>query len=153
MAVLGTIQFAPGVHVAQTELAKYFDHSYVPQVRRARRTALEQHRCSSTDRHIADNLQPQVKPLSPGEVLGCTSPKLVGVDSYIFVADGRFHLEVPSGGLVVCMPVRSSSHTCCPVLQSVMIQNPTLTAYRYNPYSKRMTVERYDHDKMRDVRQ
>lgn len=34
-----------------------------------------------------------------------------------------------------------------------MIQNPTLTAYRYNPYSKRMTVERYDHDKMRDVRQ
>ncbi len=36
----------------------------------------------------------QAKPLSSGEVLGCTSPTLPAVDAMIFVADGRFHLEV-----------------------------------------------------------
>ena len=48
------------------------------------------------------------------QVLGCTSPDLssLSLDAYIFVADGRFHLE------------------------SVMIHNPTLPAYRYDPYSK-----------------
>eukprot|EP00951_Prasinocladus_malaysianus_P026011 scaffold229473_cov36-Prasinocladus_malaysianus.AAC.1 len=41
---------------------------------------------------------PQCKPLSPGEVLGCTAPALPdkgqGYDAILFVADGRFHLEV-----------------------------------------------------------
>lgn len=41
---------------------------------------------------------PQAKPLSPGEVLGCTAPALPnnaeGFDALLFVADGRFHLEV-----------------------------------------------------------
>lgn len=37
---------------------------------------------------------PQAKPLSPGEVLGCTSPTLLDRDALVFVADGRFHLEV-----------------------------------------------------------
>ncbi|VDM97203.1 unnamed protein product [Thelazia callipaeda] len=56
---------------------------------------------------------PQVKPLSPGEILGCTSPKLQeDVDALIYVGDGRFHLE------------------------SVMIQNPSFVFYQYDPYSK-----------------
>lgn len=71
---------------------------------------------------------PQCKPLSPGEVLGCTSPTLRNHDphdnatttSVCFVADGRFHLE------------------------STMISNPWInTFYRYDPYSKAMTVEAY----------
>ena len=37
---------------------------------------------------------PQIKPLSPGEVLGCTSPVIKDVDALVFIADGRFHLEV-----------------------------------------------------------
>jgi 2-(3-amino-3-carboxypropyl)histidine synthase len=41
---------------------------------------------------------PQAKPLSPGEVLGCTAPALpndaADFDALLFVADGRFHLEV-----------------------------------------------------------
>jgi 2-(3-amino-3-carboxypropyl)histidine synthase len=71
---------------------------------------------------------PQVKPLSAGETLGCTSPIISNVDCYIFVADGRFHLE------------------------AAMIRNPKLTAYRYDPYAKVLTAERYDSHTMRMVR-
>lgn len=73
---------------------------------------------------------PQAKPLSPGEVLGCTSPKL---DNYpnavvVFCADGRFHLE------------------------STMISNPTHRFLRYDPYSKILTEEVYDTVKMKSIR-
>jgi len=72
---------------------------------------------------------PQSKPLSPGEMLGCTSPKLPAeTDAVIYIGDGRFHLE------------------------SIMIANPRLTAYRYDPYNKVFSREHYDHDKMRQVR-
>lgn len=76
---------------------------------------------------------PQVKPLSPGEILGCTSPKLPRgiaeeVDGIIYVGDGRFHLE------------------------SIMIANPRLPAFRYDPYEKRFVREYYDHDVMRSNR-
>lgn len=49
---------------------------------------------------------PQSKPLSPGEILGCTSPVVTDVDALIYLGDGRFHLE------------------------SAMIANPELKAYR-----------------------
>ncbi|CAL8072559.1 unnamed protein product [Calicophoron daubneyi] len=71
---------------------------------------------------------PQVMPLSPGEILGCTSPKLSNVDALIYLGDGRFHLE------------------------SVMIANPLLPAYRYDPYGKSLTHEKYDHKLMRKRR-
>jgi 2-(3-amino-3-carboxypropyl)histidine synthase len=45
-----------------------------------------------------------------------------------YVGDGRFHLE------------------------SVMIANPTVPAFRYDPYDKRFTREGYDHDEMRKLR-
>ena len=48
----------------------------------------------------------QVRPLSPGEILGCTSPRLEGVDDLVYLGDGRFHLE------------------------SAMIANPSVTFYR-----------------------
>jgi 2-(3-amino-3-carboxypropyl)histidine synthase len=72
---------------------------------------------------------PQVKPLSPGEVLGCTAPKVgPDVDTMVFVADGRFHLE------------------------AAMIQNPHLTFLRYDPYGKNLTKETYDSMKMQHIR-
>eukprot|EP00842_Homolaphlyctis_polyrhiza_P001520 jgi/Hompol1/2369/HPOL_005970-RA len=71
---------------------------------------------------------PQARPLSPGELLGCTAPKLVGQDMIIYLGDGRFHLE------------------------SVMIANPTLPAFRYDPYSKVFTREYYEHDEMQSLR-
>lgn len=72
---------------------------------------------------------PQVKPLSPGEILGCTAPRLpAGIDALLYVGDGRFHLE------------------------SIMIANPNVPAYRYDPYSKKLTLEEYDHTAMLKIR-
>ena len=72
---------------------------------------------------------PQVKPLSPGEILGCTAPRLAAdTEALIYVGDGRFHLE------------------------SVMIANPLVPAFRYDPYTKRLTRELYEHEEMRRMR-
>ncbi|XP_030318397.1 2-(3-amino-3-carboxypropyl)histidine synthase subunit 1 isoform X3 [Calypte anna] len=73
---------------------------------------------------------PQCKPLSPGEILGCTSPRLTqDTDAIIYLGDGRFHLE------------------------SIMIANPGIPAYRYDPYSKVFSQEHYGHEDMRRARQ
>ncbi|XP_059143770.1 2-(3-amino-3-carboxypropyl)histidine synthase subunit 1-like isoform X2 [Physella acuta] len=74
-------------------------------------------------------ITPQSKPLSPGEVLGCTSPKLSDTDVIVYLGDGRFHLE------------------------SIMIHNPVIPAYRYDPYNKAFTREYYDTPKMHQIRQ
>ncbi|KAH9030146.1 diphthamide synthesis protein [Lactarius pseudohatsudake] len=71
---------------------------------------------------------PRSKPLSPGEILGCTAPALGDVDALIYLGDGRFHLE------------------------AIMIANPSVPAFRYDPYSKMLTRERYDHQEMRATR-
>ncbi|KAL0580778.1 Diphthamide biosynthesis protein 1 [Marasmius crinis-equi] len=71
---------------------------------------------------------PRSKPLSPGEILGCTAPRLEDVDALVYLGDGRFHLE------------------------SIMIANPSIPAFRYDPYSKKLTRERYDHTLMRQTR-
>ncbi len=76
-------------------------------------------------------LIPQISPLSKGEILGCTAPRLTstdGVDLIIYLGDGRFHLE------------------------SAMIHNPTIPAYRYDPYSRKLTRELYDHKEMHGLR-
>ncbi|GFR72771.1 2-(3-amino-3-carboxypropyl)histidine synthase subunit 1 [Elysia marginata] len=72
---------------------------------------------------------PQCKPLSPGEILGCTSPRLTDTDVIIYLGDGRFHLE------------------------SVMIHNPDIPAYKYDPYDKAFTREYYDTARMQELRQ
>ncbi|KAI8929305.1 putative diphthamide synthesis protein-domain-containing protein [Entophlyctis helioformis] len=85
----------------------------------------------ATSRELASDYAlfvPQAKPLSPGELLGCTAPKLVDQDIIIYLGDGRFHLE------------------------SIMIANPKLPAYRYDPYSKVFTREYYEHDEMHSLR-
>lgn len=45
-----------------------------------------------------------------------------------YLGDGRFHLE------------------------SIMIANPTVPAFRYDPYSKKLTREHYNHSEMRRIR-
>ena len=36
----------------------------------------------------------EARPLSPGEILGCTSPAMpTDLDTLIYLGDGRFHLE------------------------------------------------------------
>ncbi|KAK4455661.1 putative diphthamide synthesis protein-domain-containing protein [Podospora aff. communis PSN243] len=76
---------------------------------------------------------PQIAPLSKGEILGCTSPNLSTytdspVDLILYLGDGRFHLE------------------------SIMIHNPSIPAYRYDPYSRKLTHETYGHEEMHDLR-
>ena len=70
-------------------------------------------------------------------MLGCTSARLTskshhdddsGYDAIVYIGDGRFHLE------------------------SAMIHNPELPAYKYDPYSRKFTIEKYDHDEMYSLR-
>ncbi|KAJ7308941.1 hypothetical protein JRQ81_008221 [Phrynocephalus forsythii] len=73
---------------------------------------------------------PQCKPLSPGEILGCTSPRLArGTDAVIYLGDGRFHLE------------------------SIMIANPGVPAYRYPPGPERYAHERMQASRKEAIRQ
>lgn len=75
-------------------------------------------------------IPPQTSPLSKGEVLGCTSARMDdNIDAMVYVGDGRFHLE------------------------SAMIHNPHIPAFRYDPYSRKFTREHYDHAQMAMVRQ
>lgn len=72
---------------------------------------------------------PQITPLSKGEILGCTSPQLSSeIDILLYLGDGRFHLE------------------------SAMIHNPSIPAYRYDPYSRTLSRETYVHDEMHTLR-
>lgn len=102
IALAGTIQFSAAVRAAKSALAALGFEVVVPQA----------------------------KPLSAGEILGCTSPTIprCKVDAVVFVADGRFHLE------------------------AFMIANPGIRAFRYDPYSRVLLLEEYDHTGMKDVR-
>ena len=103
IAMVGTIQFNTTLHAVKPEL----------------------------ERAGFKVIVPQIAPLSKGEILGCTSPRLPsesGVDLLLYLGDGRFHLE------------------------SAMIHNPELPAYRYDPYSRRLTAEKYDHGEMQTLR-
>lgn len=87
----------------------------------------------ATLHHVANELRdlgfevtvPQTKPLSPGEILGCTSPRLPEGSTLVYLGDGRFHLE------------------------AAMIANPHVEAFKYDPYDKKFTQEYYDHEAMR----
>ncbi|XP_074636218.1 2-(3-amino-3-carboxypropyl)histidine synthase subunit 1-like isoform X2 [Acropora palmata] len=91
LAILSTIQFVATLQAVYQELCK----TYKVEI-------------------------PQCKPLSPGEILGCTAPRIEGKDAFIYLGDGRFHLE------------------------AVMIANPSVPAFRYDPYSKIFSREYYD---------
>ncbi|SCW01970.1 LAFE_0E11276g1_1 [Lachancea fermentati] len=80
--------------------------------------------------HLLYIIPPQIMPLSKGEVLGCTSQRLdkEQIDAMVYVGDGRFHLE------------------------SAMIHNPEIPAYRYDPYSRKFTIERYDQKQLVELR-
>ncbi|KAG1359706.1 2-(3-amino-3-carboxypropyl)histidine synthase subunit 1 [Cocos nucifera] len=103
LALAGTVQFVATVHAAKSILSS---EGY-------------------------DITVPQAKPLSAGEVLGCTAPtipKSRGVEALVFVADGRFHLE------------------------AFMIANPGIRAFRYDPYLGVLVLEQYDHEGMKKAR-
>ncbi|KAK8793323.1 hypothetical protein WA158_004682 [Blastocystis sp. Blastoise] len=100
IAILGTIQFTAAINAVANELKDIYPNFIIPQR----------------------------KPLSRGEVLGCTSPQIEDVDIIVFIADGRFHIE------------------------SCMISNPHIKCLRYNPYDQEITHEEYDYSKMMSIR-
>lgn len=100
LAIVGTIQFVTTLHSVAKNLR---NDDYIVTV-------------------------PQCKPLSPGEILGCTAPR-VDSDFIVYLGDGRFHLE------------------------AIMIANPEVPAYKYDPYEKKFTLEKYEHNDMRMNRQ
>lgn len=117
VVLAGTIQFASAIRSAKPEL----------------------------ERRGFTVLIPQSKPLSAGEVLGCTAPKISsssfpkfkngGTETeneaetvLVFVADGRFHLE------------------------AMMIANPGIKTFRYDPYLGKLFLEEYDQRGMRESR-
>ncbi|KAJ8919817.1 hypothetical protein NQ315_006346 [Exocentrus adspersus] len=81
------------------------------------------------DMGYSNVIVPQSKPLSPGEILGCTAPTVTCADAIVYLGDGQFHLE------------------------AVMIANPKAQAYKYDPYSRCLSKEQYDHEEMRQVRE
>eukprot|EP01127_Copromyxa_protea_P001570 TRINITY_DN11531_c0_g1_i1.p1 TRINITY_DN11531_c0_g1~~TRINITY_DN11531_c0_g1_i1.p1 ORF type:complete len:411 (+),score=68.32 TRINITY_DN11531_c0_g1_i1:140-1234(+) len=100
IVLVGTIQFASSLYAAKQELIGFYPSISVPQAR----------------------------PLSPGEILGCTSPKLGECDVLVYLADGRFHLE------------------------SIMISNPSVPAYQYDPFTKTLIRQYYQFEKMLEMR-
>ncbi|GAA6012589.1 hypothetical protein JCM11491_005444 [Sporobolomyces phaffii] len=132
LAVVGTIQFVAAVQGLKSDLE-------IEEASRLEQLAIEAPpvEAGTAERSEEQNnregefeiIVPQVKPLSPGEILGCTAPRLADdVDALLYVGDGRFHLE------------------------SIMIANPLIPAFRYDPYTKRLTRELYDHEEMRNMR-
>lgn len=71
LCLVSTIQFAGSLAPLKSELEKQFN------VDGSTRLRIE---------------IPRSKPLSSGEILGCTAPK-VNADLIVYVGDGRFHLE------------------------------------------------------------
>ncbi|KAJ3101113.1 Diphthamide biosynthesis protein 1 [Phlyctochytrium planicorne] len=128
MIVVATIQFVASLHAAKLELEKSFSI-----------------------------VVPQSKPLSPGEVLGCTSPDLSKLVEEVLA-------KMPSGGEVVKndgdgdeewekeQPILIYLGDGRFHLESIMIANPALKAFRYDPYAKVMTREKYHHGSMRRMR-
>ncbi|CAI4039663.1 hypothetical protein SMKI_09G0700 [Saccharomyces mikatae IFO 1815] len=105
IATFGTIQFNPAVHSVRDKLL-------------------------NDENHMLYIIPPQIKPLSRGEVLGCTSERLdkEQYDAMVFIGDGRFHLE------------------------SAMIHNPEIPAFKYDPYNRKFTREGYDQKQLVQVR-
>lgn len=139
LALVSTIQFVSALQRLKDDLSQDLEHS--------------QSSISPGDEVVSNSsfwsgkyeaTIPRIKPLSPGEILGCTAPRLGDVDALMLVfppifpicnllysrylGDGRFHLE------------------------SIMIANPDIPAFRYDPYSKKLTRERYNHTEMQSAR-
>ncbi len=128
VAILGTVQFATVIDKAKKELQRRIRNTIQNETKT---TSDKNSSCTNSSSSHTIPLyalelftQTQTKPLGKAEVLGCTAPSLLGVDEVIFVCDGRFHLE------------------------AVMLRNPQANFYLYNPYSKELTVEKYNYEEM-----
>ncbi|KAK2466524.1 hypothetical protein APHAL10511_002166 [Amanita phalloides] len=129
LALVSTIQFVTALQRLKEELTAndIIANDYpISQIPANAESLICEQRQIRTGRY--DVTIPRSKPLSPGEILGCTAPRLSNVDAILYLGDGRFHLE------------------------SIMVANPAIPAFRYDPYAKKLTVERYGHLEMQTTR-
>ncbi|KAI5181922.1 2-(3-amino-3-carboxypropyl)histidine synthase [Nematocida sp. AWRm80] len=120
LSILGTIQYNGSIKKVQVALEE------------ENRRLIEDKGSSGVgreeNRKETGPIIPRVFPLSSGEVLGCTSPK-IKTENVLFLAEGRFHLE------------------------SAMIQNPTRRYFRYCPSTKTLQRERHNYNGFITIRQ
>ncbi|WFD31622.1 2-(3-amino-3-carboxypropyl)histidine synthase [Malassezia sp. CBS 17886] len=131
LALVGTIQFVAAIQDIRAKLSDGVRvQMHTEGMRAIAGPDAAPPAVAEDETHVYEVTVPQIRPLSPGEILGCTSPKLDAnaVDAILYVGDGRFHLE------------------------SIMIANPAIPAFRYDPYTKRLQRELYDHPEMRRLR-
>jgi len=121
---------------------------------------------------------PQAKPLSPGEVLGCTAPadlcdcaiertcKKDKCESSGGCGDDNCcQTDVTAAAAATATATATNANVSTEVekvmlfvadgrfhLEAAMISNPTLRALRYDPYNKRLTEEKYETEKMKSIR-
>ncbi|KAM6495535.1 putative diphthamide synthesis domain containing protein [Amanita muscaria] len=132
LALVSTIQFVAALQRLKEDLAAYSNSNQSTSLLLETPTHLVSDEESSQQRRYwtgnYDVTIPRSKPLSPGEILGCTAPRLGDVDAILYLGDGRFHLE------------------------AIMIANPSVPAFRYDPYAKKLTRERYNYSEMQLMR-
>mmetsp|Transcript_4513 Transcript_4513/g.11634 ORF Transcript_4513/g.11634 Transcript_4513/m.11634 type:complete len:602 (-) Transcript_4513:903-2708(-) len=150
-------------------------HVYLMGTIQFRHALMEARRLLRAAPYEYDLTIPQAKPLSPGEVLGCTSPVLAEKPpSPTKPRKPRPAIEDACCGgtgngdeTMDCNPGPSSAAAAATDresvvlfvadgrfhLESTMISNPHIFRfYRYDPYPKTLTEESYDHVKMKSIR-
>lgn len=118
---------------------------------------------SSQDQVQIQAIVPQAKPLSPGEVLGCTAPSGLAQMNFAealsktrrrqarknqgsTTSEVSLDESIPRERLMIFL-ADGRFH-----LEAAMISNPSLRALRYDPYSKTLTEERYEIVQMKRLR-
>jgi diphthamide synthase subunit DPH2 len=79
----------------------------------------------------------QARPLSKGEVLGCTAPSVEGRDALVYIGDGRCAIRGRRKSPMaspMALRVRAAQDSCALRhrfhLEAIMIANPTAMHYR-----------------------
>lgn len=88
LALVSTIQFVAALSRLKDDLTIELDDSRasLPAPLEANSTAVDQVASPRLWNGKYDAIIPQARPLSPGEILGCTAPRLSDVDALLFVS-------------------------------------------------------------------
>lgn len=171
-AVMGTVQFRSAV----VEAAQRLNQLHITNTTD---TSLSSFSSSSSVQYQA--IVPQAKPLSPGEVLGCTAPSGLADlnwkeammsprerrevskknrqvseadDDVVTTNNQDYHRQQQSNQVGASKPERIMIFLADGRfhLEAAMISNPSLRALRYDPYSKTLSEEKYEIVKMKQLR-
>lgn len=169
-AVMGTVQFRSAVVEAAQRLNRLNQNSTLDQDEESANTINNSIKEQPSVEYRA--IVPQAKPLSPGEVLGCTAPSglasLNWGEAMMSPKEKRELAKKNTNHELNCNQDDAINDTAISStiiervmifladgrfhLEAAMISNPTLRALRYDPYSKTLTEEKYEIIKMKRLR-